>query len=224
MDENTGAGANGGTEDKTKGQPQEKPQHFTAEDVEKKIAEATAGLKAKVEELLGETKAEREKRQEMERAAEQAETERKRKAGEFQGLYEKTLKDLEEERAAKEQLKTAMIQKEIKNAASALATEWTRDAAKAAVLADYIAKHVKTDADGNVTGYEFGGIDIDKAKLAEHFRQQYPFLMDGSQANGGGASGGNGGAATPQRSKMTPAEKNAYIREHGQAAYLKLPK
>lgn len=54
--------------------------------------------------------------------------------------------------------------------------------------------------------------------------QQRPYLMARDTKSGGDSRGNSGGGATASRAKMTNAEKGAYIKEHGNEAYLKLPK
>lgn len=65
--------------------------------------------------------------------------------------------------------------------------------------------------------------------LVKEAQKSWPSLFKGTDAGGsgtaggkGGAGGGSGGSAKP-RSKMTIPEKAAYIREHGQEAFNKLP-
>lgn len=61
--------------------------------------------------------------------------------------------------------------------------------------------------------------------LVGEYVAKFPSLFKGSGAGGGGMhpSGGHGAGSAGQRSKMTAAEKGAYIKEHGREAYLKLP-
>jgi alanyl-tRNA synthetase len=49
-------------------------------------------------------------------------------------------------------------------------------------------------------------------------------LLVGTRASGAGGVAGKGGAQSLRRSTMTAAEKAAYLDEHGQAEFLKLPK
>jgi len=49
-------------------------------------------------------------------------------------------------------------------------------------------------------------------------------LLVGTKASGPGGVNGKGGAPQVSRGSMSLAEKAAYQKEHGQAAYLKLPK
>ena len=51
------------------------------------------------------------------------------------------------------------------------------------------------------------------------------FLFKATSNGGGGTStSGNGGNGSKKRSEMSHAEKGKYIKEHGEEAYLKLPK
>ncbi|MEI4473566.1 hypothetical protein [Frigidibacter sp. MR17.24] len=168
-------------------------------------SEDVTGLKAKVAELMGETKAEREKRQALEAKQAEDEAERQRKAGEFQSLYEKAQSDLNAEREAHATTRGSIAKRDMAAAAHALGVELTRDAAKADVLKGLAAPFLK-HGEGGVT-YEIGGVTVEKAKVLEHLRATYPFLVDGNQSNGGGAPGGSGGAATEKLADLSEAER-----------------
>lgn len=186
----------------------------TASDLDAKIAEAvekaTAGLKAKNAELLSETKAEREKRQALEKAQEEAEAERQRQAGEFKSLYEKAQAELKDEREQLAQFRGQIAKRDVEAATAGIASELTRDTARAAILAEQAGKFAKHGDDG--VRYEIGGVEVEKAKVIDHLRTTYPFLVDGNQASGGGATGGSGGAAK-KLSEMGDAERLELARQ-----------
>tara|TARA_R100001369_G_scaffold16867_3_gene31976 strand:- start:2701 stop:3321 length:621 start_codon:yes stop_codon:yes gene_type:complete len=167
---------------------------FTQADLDAAVAKAVEALKAKNDELLGETKAERKKRQELEAAQETAEAERQKKAGEFRELYEKTQAELEKERAQAAAFKATIREKDIEGTAGAIASELTRDTARAALLRKEAAALLKHTDEG--VQYEIGGVQVDRAKVLDHLKAAYPFLADGNQSNGGGAGGGSGGAGS----------------------------
>lgn len=50
------------------------------------------------------------------------------------------------------------------------------------------------------------------------------FLFKATSNGGGGSGNSNGGSGSQNRSKMSHAEKGKFIKEHGEEAYLKLPK
>lgn len=58
--------------------------------------------------------------------------------------------------------------------------------------------------------------------MAESLREAAPHLWP--RAQGAGPTGDKGAKGAKKRSDMTPEEMAAFIKEHGQAAYLKLPK
>ena len=188
--------------------PQGDQKTFTQADLEaavaKAVEEATAGLKGKNAELLSETKAEREKRQALEKAQEEAEAERKKQSGEFKELYEKALADLKTERENAATYRATIQKRDIEAEAASIGSELTRDTARAAILREQAQKFAKLTDQG--VSYEIGGVAVERTQVIEHLRTAYPFLVDGNQANGGGASGNSGGAAGRKLSEMSEAE------------------
>lgn len=81
---------------------------------------------------------------------------------------------------------------------------------------------VALDRDGEVIYGKDGKTPLSPLEWAESLREAAPHLWP--RAVGAGQTGDKGGKATKKRSDMTPEEMAAFIKEHGQAAYLKLPK
>lgn len=153
-----------------------------------------SGLKAKNEELLAETKAEREKRQALEKAQAEAEETAAKEKGQFKELYEKTQADLAKERENNAAFRETIRKKDVDGEALKIATELTRDTSRAGLLqqqASQFLKHTETGVQ-----FEIGGVPVERTKVLEHLKEAYPFLADGNQAGGGGASGSDGRAAT----------------------------
>ena len=188
---------------------------MTKAELDAKIAEQVEALKAKNAELLGETKAERAKRQALETAQTEAEEARAKEKGEFKSLYEKTLAELEKERQSAQEYRQQVTRSTLEGEAGKIAAELSRDTARAALLSEQAQKFLKPTDDG--LQYEIGGVQVDRAKALDHLRASFPFLVDGSQASGGGATGGNGGAGSRKWSEMTGAEKVALNREDPEA-------
>lgn len=165
---------------------------FTNEELEQEVS----GLKSKISELLGETKAEREKRQILEQNQAEFEEQRAKEKGEFKSLYEKTLSDLEKEREQARGFAQKVQQKELESAAMKIAGSLTTHAKRAEVLRKEAMQFAQYTEEG--VKYSIGGVDVPADKVIEHLRTEYPFLADGSGATGGGATGGSksGGAAT----------------------------
>ena len=193
---------------------------FTAEELEAKLNETTSGLKAKVEELLGESKSAKQKARELEDAkAAEAEARAKEK-GEFKDLYEREQKAKAELSEKYESFAKRIQQKEVESAALSLAAELTRDTKRAELLKEQVSKFARYTDDG--VKFEMGGVEVDRAKVMAHISENYPFLVDGSGASGGGATGGNkGGGAVKKFSEYTGAELSE-IRRADPAQYERL--
>lgn len=154
---------------------------------------SVVGLKKKVDELMGETKTEREKRQALEKAQTDAERAAAEEKGEFEKLYKKAQDELENERKQSREFRTQIQQRDIDASASGIAKQLaSKDAKRQEVLKDYAARYAKFE-DGKVV-YEMGGMKVDEAKVMDHLKTEYTFLVDGSQASGGGAAGDGGRA------------------------------
>lgn len=181
--------------------------------IAKAVEEATGGLKAKVTELMDEKKSEQRRREELEREKAEADRMHAEKNGEFQKLYDSERAAREQERAQNEAYRKAIAQRDTNAAASSIGGELTRDTARAALLAEQAQKYVRNGDDG--ISYEIGGAKVDKPAVMAHLIAQFPFLVDGNQANGGGASGDrDGGAGKKKLSEMTEAERVKLHREN----------
>ena len=168
--------------------------------------EDVSGLKAKISELMGETKAEREKRQALEQEQQRIEEERQKEKGEFKTLYEKTLADLEKERQEAASFKQTIQQKECESLASSIAAKLTTDEKRASILKQQALSAIKYDP-GKGAYIEVGGIKVEKQKFVDQMKEEYPFLVDASGASGGGAGGsGAGGGATKKFTEYSGAE------------------
>lgn len=188
---------------------------YTAEEVEAMLEEKTAGLKSKVDELLGESKTAKQRAKELEEAKAQAEREQLEKNQEFQTLYESEKKARAEASAALTEMQESIRKREVKSAADSLAAELTRDSKRAALLSEKLSSMATYNDDGVV--FQRGGIAIDKDAVLQYAREEFDFLVDGSGSNGGGAAGqfGSGAASVKgdmggSRSERTAAIKARY--------------
>lgn len=161
---------------------------FTAEELQSKIDDELSGLKAKRDELLGLHAKDKERLAELERAQQEAEEMRQKEKGEFKSLYEKTQAELESEREQARKFRQTIQQKELEGETGKLVGELTRDSKRAELLRKEALQYAKYTDEG--IKYEIGGVPVDPAKLSEKLRNDYPFLVDGSGATGGGAQGG----------------------------------
>jgi len=180
---------------------------YTEEEVQKMIDEQVSGLKSKVDELLGEKKTASQRAKELEEEQKRQEEERLQEKQQFKELYEREQKAKQELNEKFEDFQNRIRQQEIGNEALKVASELTRDTSRGELLQEKAAQFAKYSEDGGVT-FELGGLEVDKEKILTHLREKYPFLVDGSGATGGGASGSNNGGAvaTKSFSEMTGAE------------------
>lgn len=139
---------------------------------------------------------------ELEDQMSKAQREQQEKNQEFQSLYEneqKEKKALEEKYSTFEQ---RIQSKDIDAAALKVGSQLTRDTKRAELLQKEIRSFTKYGEDG--VYFEIGGIKVDQNKVVDHLTKEYPFLVDGNQASGGGA-GGSGSGATGSKT-VTRAE------------------
>ena len=178
---------------------------FTKDEMTAQIDEVTGGLKAKVDELLGEKKTVSARAAELEEAARVAKENELKNNQEFKTLYEQ----VEQENAGlKEGIEASRLQTSDKNKGEASlleASKYSDKAGKAKVLAGMLKSHMK-DSDG-VISFEMGGIEVPKEKVIEKLRSEADFLFD-IQSSGSGAPGSDGSRATDVQNKAATEAKS----------------
>lgn len=133
--------------------------------------------------------------------------------------------EIEELKQAKEQrdteyseLQAKWQQRDIREQASKVARKLAKsDPGRADVLTDY-AQALAEIEDGEVV-FKINGVQAEAKEVEAYLIKKYPFLVDGTGADGGGApgSGGNGVAnlLNKKSSEMSRAEKSQFISEYG---------
>jgi len=179
---------------------------YTAAEVE----ELTKGLRTKVDELLGEKKTVAQRAKELEEAQSVAEQERLKEKEEFKTLWEREQQAKKELQEKYETFSKQVQQKEVELASSSIAAELTRDTKRAELLKEQIGKYARYTDEG--VKFEMGGVEVDRSKVIEHLTESYGFLIDGSQATGGGATGSKGsGAAKTGKVDGDKKDRAAYF-------------
>lgn len=195
---------------------------FTADELQAKIDSEVGGLKAKRDELLGLHAKDKERLAELEADQQRLADERAKEKGQFKELYEKTQGELLEERDNARKYRQAIQDKELEATANGLVTELTRDNKRAMLLKKEALQYVKHTDKGIV--FEIGGVEVDASKLTEKLRTEYPFLVDGSGASGGGAQGANHNAKGGKKfNEFNPVELTQ-IKKEQPAEYERLRK
>jgi len=157
--------------------------------------EDVSGLKRKIDELLTEKKTVQQKALEAEELARQETAEKLKKANDYEQLYNSS--ESERQKAADElaTLKANLQQQQVASQASKVASQLTKDTARAKLLSEQISSRLSL-VDGEVRVLDANGnLTVSSVEeLTQSIKAEYPFLVDGSQAAGGGATGGSSGA------------------------------
>ena len=155
----------------------------------------------------------KERLRELEEAQAAAEQERLKEKEEFKTLWEREQEAKRELQEKYESFSKQVQQKEIELASNSIAAELTRDTKRAELLKEQIAKFARYTDEG--VKYEMGGVEVGKEKIVEHLTENYGFLVDGSQASGGGAAGAKGSGAAQKAGKVDGDKKDraAYFAE-----------
>jgi flagellar motility protein MotE (MotC chaperone) len=141
---------------------------------------------------------------ELEQLQRQQEEESLKQREEFKTLYEREQKAKAELAEKYESFAKRIQQKEIESAAVSIASELTRDTKRAELLREKISQFARYSEEG--IKFEMGGVEVGREKVLSFLNDNYPFLIDGSGASGGGATGGKSGGAGKKWSDMTEAE------------------
>lgn len=158
---------------------------------------------------------------EYEKQQQEAEEKRLAEKQEFEKLWKqeqeqrtKTTQELEESRHS-------IAQEKRKGEAGKIANALASDTARAELLTKEAMGYVHHTPEGiKINGPD--GEAWDAQKLTTYLKERYPFLVDGSQASGGGAAGGRSGAPSGKKfGDMTGAELKE-IRESDPGEYDRL--
>ena len=112
----------------------------------------------------------------------------------FEELYKREQETRSKTAAELEMLRKSIAERELSEAAMQIASGLTRDTARAQLA----KKEAMAFAVHTPEGVKFSvdGSEVTAEQLQQHLAKQYPFLADGVQSSGGGASGGSNRAST----------------------------
>lgn len=181
--------------------------------------EDTSGLKNKLNELMTEAKEAKRKARELEESKTQQEEESAKEKGEFKTLWEQAQQRLSEKDEELKQFSEKIQQKDVNIAARSVGSMLAKsDAKRAEVLSDYAAKYARHN--GDEVEFIVNGAQVDTNALMAHLTKEYPFLVDGSNATGGGAQSSSGGGASKNVNRtefdnMSPDKKMAFLKDGG---------
>ena len=187
-----------------------------------KLENETKGLKSKVDELLSEKK---KVQQEREQAREMARLEAEQKAqkeNDYKQLFEAQKEESNTLRQTIEKMNADITQQKIRGEVAKLAAQLTKDTGRAQLLQKEISQRLTlVDNELRVTD-ESGQLTVSSMEdLANAIKTTYPFLVDGSQASGGGAVKAQGGAEARKEvsraafDKMDQWQRSDFIKSGG---------
>ena len=187
------------------------------------IEEHVKGLKAKNDELLAEKKAMQQAKLQAEEQA-RLEAEEKAKAkNDYKQLFESQQEETKKYQQQFNDLQTAIKKQKIQSEAIRIASGLTKDMDRAKLLSQQISQRLTlVDEELRVTD-DSGQLTVSTPEeLTNSIKSAYPFLVDGSQAQGGGATRSEGRADTGikeiSRSEfdaMSQAQRSAHFKSGG---------
>ena len=176
--------------------------------VQAMIDQEVAGLKSKNDQLLAEKKAKQREAEEAQRLAQQQAEEKAKAENDYKQLFEaqKSEADILRDQMAK--MQQDAIQARINAESGRIAGGLTKDTAKAALLQQQISQRLSI-VDDEIRVTDNGQLTVSTLDdLTSSIKERYPFLVDGSQAAGGGAARSEG-RAQERSSEMSRAEFEA---------------
>lgn len=127
----------------------------------------------------------------------------------YEELYKREQETRSKTAAELEMLRKSIAERELSESALKVAGSLTRDSAKAQLLKKEAIAYATHTPDG--VKFTVDGVDVTAEQLQAHLIKQYPFLADGVQSSGGGATGGARTAASIGNMGGTKAERLAAI-------------
>jgi len=210
-------------DDEVKKQLAEKFNETLSKTLEEKVAEEVQGLKAKNDELLAEKKAAQRAKEELDAKARTEKEKYAQENGQYQELYESQKAEANQLRQKIDEMNQQVVRQKVQSEASKIASSLTKDVSKAKLLEEKVSQRL-TLLDGEVRVTDDSGqLTVSTLEdLVGSVRSEFPFLVDGNQATGGGATRSQGradvGIKEISRSEfdgMSQRERAQYVKEGG---------
>lgn len=177
-------------------------------EIQAKLEAETAGLKAKTDELLAEKKRIQKEREEARQMAKLEAEEKAKAENDYKQLFESQKEESNALRVKIEEMNANIVRSKINSEAAKVASQLTKDTKRAELLQEKISQRLTLVDDELRVTDESGQLTVSNlSELANSIRDSYPFLVDGSQANGGGAARAQGGAGA-RNLEMSRSEFN----------------
>jgi hypothetical protein len=183
------------------------------------LEETTKGLKANNDALLMEKKKAQEAAEQAAQMA-KAEAEEKLKAkNDYKQLFESQQQEAAQLKQRLDEMMTQNKRSKITTEAARIAAGLTKDVGRLRILEKELGQRLTLVDDQIRVADPSGQLTVSSIDdLINQIKTDYPFLVDGSQATGGGAARSSGGAGMGERT-MTRVEYDA-MRPYEQAKYV----
>ena len=210
-------------DDAVKQQLAEKFNETLNKTLEEKIAEEVAGLKAKNDELLAEKKAAQRAKEELDAKAKAEREKYAQENGQYEELYKSQKQEADSLRAKIEEMNQQVVRQKVQSEATKIASALTKDVAKARLLEEKLSQRLTLmDGEIRVTD-DVGQLTVSSIDdLVGTIKTDFPFLVDGIQATGGGATRSQGRADVGMREisrsdfdGMRHADRAKFLQEGG---------
>jgi len=187
-------------DDTVKQQLAEKFKETLNKSLEEKVAEEVSGLKAKNDELLAEKKAAQRAKEELDAKARADQERYAKENGQYQELYESQKQEAETLRQKIEEMNYLATRQKVQSEATKIASTLTKDVGKAKLLEEKLSQRL-TLLDGEIRVTDDSGqLTVSSLDdLVTTVKNDFPFLVDGIQATGGGATRSQGRADVGNR-------------------------
>ena len=172
------------------------------------VDQEVTGLKSKNDQLLAEKKAKQREAEEAQLMAKQQAEEKAKAENDYKQLFEaqKSEADILRDQMAK--MQQDAIQARINAESGRIAGGLTKDTAKAALLQQQIGQRLSI-VDDEIRVTDSGQLTVSTLDdLTSSIKERFPFLVDGSQAAGGGAARSEG-RAQERSAEMSRADFEA---------------
>lgn len=201
------------------GAPNTEVKSYSEADVRAMLEKETAGLKSKVDELLGEKKSASQKAREAEERVERERLERAKQEKDFESLFKSSEEKRSEIENKYKELNTSIRNEKRNTEAYKLANELATGP-NAELLSEFVARRLDVGEDGKLVVMDANGNPTVStlADLKKEFVSsgKYDALLSGTGATGGGATNSRSGGASisgKKLSEMTRSEKIEYFKQ-----------
>jgi hypothetical protein len=187
------------------------------------VEETTKGLKANNDALLAEKKKAQEAAEQASALAKLENEEKLKAKNDYKQLFESAQQDSAQLKQRLEEMMTKDKRQKIGTEAARIAAGLTKDSRKVTLLEEKLSQRLALVDDHVRVVDESGQLTVSTIEeLTSRIKADYPFLIDGSQATGGGAARSSGGAGSGDKiitradyDSMRPIERSKYMQAGG---------